>query len=80
MHEVNHRELPIARFAARVADFLWPNIQEMIDEAISNNKGARKQRAIDDEEEYQPPKIPHFLPITNWCAPQISPRETECVH
>ena len=71
MHEVNHRELPVAKFAARVADFLWPRCQDEIDEAMAKAKEMQATRRVYDgveEEEYVPPEIPHVLPITRWYA------------
>ena len=64
MADVNHRESPIAKLAARVADFLWPNCQEMIDEAVKQSKLVKRARR--EEEVYEPPAVPHFLPITSW--------------
>jgi hypothetical protein len=67
MHEVNHRELPIAKLAARVADFLWPNCQENIDQALADAKAASaNMRVIVEEDVYVPPEVPHFLPFTSW--------------
>jgi hypothetical protein len=69
MHVVNHRELAIAKFAARVADFLWPGCQENVDEAIAKHKVmASKCRVHVPEPVYEPPHVPHFLPFTSWCV------------
>jgi hypothetical protein len=71
MHVANHRELAIAKFAARVADCLWPRCQENVDEAIAEYKVmASKSRVHVPEPYYEPPKVPHFLPLTCWCALQ----------
>lgn len=79
MHEVNHRELPVAKFAARVADFLWPRCQDEIDEAMAKAKEMQATRRVYDgveEEEYVPPEIPHVLPITRWVRDSKSLRES----
>jgi hypothetical protein len=71
MHEPNHRELRIAKVAARVADFLWPKCQDEIDEALAKAKVMQATKRIHDEseeEEYQPPEVPHVLPLTHWYA------------
>jgi hypothetical protein len=84
MHEPNHRELAISKFAARVADFLWPGCQENVDEAIAKHKVmASKTRVHIPEPEYEPPKVPHVLPFTNWCASAQSLRmrsTSSCAH
>lgn len=67
MHEPNHRELAISKFASRVADVLWPGCQDSVDEAIAKHKVmAAKSRVHVPEPEYQPPEVPHVLPFTNW--------------
>jgi hypothetical protein len=69
MHEPNHRELAISKFAARVADLLWPGCQDNVDEAIAKHKQmVSKSRVHVPEPEYVPPSVPHLLPVTNWCA------------
>lgn len=78
MHEPNHRELKIAKYAARLADFLWPGCQENVDEAIAKHKiMVAKNRVHIPEPEYEPPSVPHLLPFTNWCA--ITPRPRLCL-
>jgi hypothetical protein len=70
MHEPNHRELAISKFASRVADVLWPGCQEDIDETIAKHKVmVSKTRIHIPEPEYQPPNVPHILPFTSWYAP-----------
>lgn len=69
MHEVNHKELPVAKFAARVADFLWPRCQDEIDEAMAKAKEMQRTTRVYDgteEEEYVPPEVPHILPVSRW--------------
>ena len=75
MHEPNHRELRIAKFAARVADFLWPKCQDEIDEALAKHKimqATKRVHEVEEEEEYQPPEVPHVLPFTTWYGPERS--------
>lgn len=72
MHDVNHKELPVAKFAARVADVLWPRCQDEVDEAMAKAKEMQKTKRIYDgveEEEYVPPEVPHMLPVTRWYVP-----------
>lgn len=76
MHEVNHRELPVARLAARVADLLWPNCQEIVDDAIAKSKGTRRRLADLEEVEFVPPHVPEFLPVTSWIRNSASLRES----
>jgi hypothetical protein len=73
MHEPNHRELAISKFAARVADILWPRVQDDVDEAIAKSKQmqAKKRIGVEVVEEFVPPEVPHVLPVTNWCASEL---------
>lgn len=79
MHVVNHRELPVAKFAARVADFLWPKCQDEIDEAMAKAKEMQRTKRVyegTEEEVYEPPEVPHVLPVTRWSVshtPTIAP-------
>ena len=73
MHEPNHRELRISKWAGRVADVLWPGCQENIDEAIAKHKVmVSKTRVHIPEPEYEPPQVPHLLPFTSWCATRLA--------
>lgn len=72
MHEPKHKDLWISKFASRVADVLWPGCQDQVDEAIAKHKVmAAKSRVHVPEPEYEPPQVPHFLPVTNWRAPHL---------
>lgn len=74
MHDPNHRELAISKYAARVADMLWPRVQDDVDEAIAKSKemNANKRIGVEEVEEFVPPEVPHVLPVTNWCVPDVS--------
>eukprot|EP00892_Ulva_mutabilis_P010339 jgi/Ulvmu1/7678/UM038_0109.1 len=79
MHDVNHRELPVAKFAARVADFLWPRCQDEIDEAMAKAKEMQATSRVYDgaeEEIYEPPEVPHVLPFTRWMRDSKEIRES----
>lgn len=73
MHEPNHRELAISKYAARAADFLWPGVQDDVDEAIAKGKemNAGKRIGVEEIEEFVPPEVPHLLPFSNWCVPGL---------
>ena len=73
MHEPNHRSLAISKYAARVADFLWPRVQDDVDEAIAKSKemNANKRIGVEEVEEFVPPEVPHVLPFTTWCAHDV---------
>lgn len=73
MRSQNHWDLPIARAAARVADFLWPDCQTVVDEAMAKGKVMKNTRGIEADDVYMPPKVPEFLPITYWCAAPPAP-------
>lgn len=64
--------MPFKRLAEYLGETMWPVLQEVkLDDKKRRVEARNKNAAV-----FEPPSIPHFLPVTKWMAKSQAVRET----